>query len=143
MTDQGQKSDNVIHFQCDHCKISLTVDDSLAGISGPCPSCGQDITAPLMPEKEDPNMVPVRPSEAGKRSDVQIKGRGPARNEGFGRRPGRSSQRERPIGPETGISEVHRERAEVGAVVKMLVAGLLVLIIVLGVAYWLNDRFNS
>jgi hypothetical protein len=143
MTDQGQKSDNVIHFQCDHCRISLTVDDSLAGISGPCPSCGQDITAPLMPEKEVSNMVPDRPGEARKSSDIQIKGRGPARNEGFGRRPGRSNQRGRPIGPEAGISESHRERSEVSVVVKMLVTVLIVLTIVLGVAYWLNQRFNS
>jgi hypothetical protein len=31
----------------------------------------------------------------------------------------------------------------VAAVVKMLVAGLIVLAIVLGVAYWLNYRFNA
>ena len=36
----------VIQFTCEHCKISLTVDDFLAGVSAPCPSCGKPTKAP-------------------------------------------------------------------------------------------------
>lgn len=44
-------------FSCPHCQTRLTVPVSLAGISGPCPSCRTPITAPR-PEPE-PRPVPA------------------------------------------------------------------------------------
>jgi hypothetical protein len=35
-----------ITFECFYCNVSLTVDSSLGGITGPCPRCGRSITAP-------------------------------------------------------------------------------------------------
>lgn len=37
---------DIIHFQCSACQNTLTVPVHLAGISGPCPTCGQTITSP-------------------------------------------------------------------------------------------------
>jgi len=141
MTEQGQKSDKVIQFQCGHCQISLTVDDSLAGVTGPCPSCGENVTAPApAPEAEAHQKLPVRPREIRQRENVQIDGRN---RSGSAARRSNGDRRRRSISPETGVSEAHRERAEVAAVAKMLIAGLVVLAIVLAVAYWLNHRFNA
>lgn len=46
------------------------------------------------------------------------------------------------MSPKMGRSEARREQAEVAAVAKMLVAGLIVLAIVLAVAFWLNSRLG-
>lgn len=143
MSEQGGANENVINFSCDHCRISLTVDESLAGITGPCPSCGNDITAP---HPNAPRKVEMRPRDIRSRrgpsvdstgGDVQISSRDAGLESSR-----RSRTRRRSISPETGVSEAHRERAEVAAVAKMLIAGLVVLAIVLAVAYWLNNRFN-
>ena len=42
-------------FSCPHCQRRLTLPVSLAGISGPCPSCRTPITAP----RPEPDTVPV------------------------------------------------------------------------------------
>ncbi len=39
-------NDSTITFDCPACDIRLTVPGSLAGVSGPCPSCGNQIQAP-------------------------------------------------------------------------------------------------
>lgn len=36
-----------IHFHCPHCRVSLSVPMKLAGVTGPCPQCSAQITAPL------------------------------------------------------------------------------------------------
>lgn len=38
--------EEVIHFNCTWCGMSLTVPARMAGISGPCPKCGNNITSP-------------------------------------------------------------------------------------------------
>ncbi len=145
MVEQEAEEEKVIHFSCTQCQISLTVDESLAGVSGPCPSCGYKITAP---SPRAPQKVVVRPREmkakgqnelpaTAQTNDVQIT----SRAQSSGR--GRAKHQRRSVSPETGVSEAHRERAEVAAVAKMLVAGLVVLAIVLAVAFWLNHRFNA
>ncbi len=82
--------------------------------------------------REEP---PVRPGGG----DVQISSR-----EATGSQPGEWGRaRRRAISPQIRVSEAHRERAEVAAVAKMLIAGFVVLAIVLGVAYWLNYRVSA
>lgn len=44
----------------------------------------------------------------------------------------------RAVNPNTGLSESYQEKVELVAVVKMLVAGLIVVGIVLVVAYWIK-----
>lgn len=39
----------VIQFQCQACQALLTVPAHLAGVTGPCPKCGQTITSPAAP----------------------------------------------------------------------------------------------
>jgi len=56
---------------------------------------------------------------------------------------GTVSRRERrAVSPNTGLSEAHKEKVEVATIVKMLIAGLLVVGVVLVVAYLLNSQFQ-
>jgi hypothetical protein len=41
---------SVIQFACGHCHAQLTVPVQMAGVSGPCPKCGQTIVSPLPAE---------------------------------------------------------------------------------------------
>lgn len=45
-------ANDTITFFCPACSIKLTVPASLAGIEGPCPSCGKQIQAPAATEPE-------------------------------------------------------------------------------------------
>jgi len=36
----------MLQFQCGFCHTILTVPAQMAGVSGPCPSCGQTVTSP-------------------------------------------------------------------------------------------------
>lgn len=125
----------VLHFTCDECQISLTVDVSLAGVTGPCPSCGQSITAPSIERK--PQQTSVREASPANRyrevSGIPSQGR-------VGER--RKVEKYRKIDPNLIGSASRRERDEVAAVAKMLAAGLLVLIVVLVVTYLLKQRFG-
>lgn len=128
MKEQASVSKDKIHFNCQHCGISLTVDGSLAGVTGPCPSCGRDITAPMPGVAAK---VEVRPRDLERRSDLTMEG-------GRGVRDGRG--RRRSVNPEIGTSQDYRERAEVATVVKMLVASLVVLVVAILIAWWLTSR---
>lgn len=133
MTDESA-DDKVMQFTCDHCDISLTVDEALAGVTGPCPSCGKVITAPALPV---PKPIPAKPRKLQARNQA-VSGR---TNEG-GYQP-REYRPGRRISPEIGGFGARRERAEVTAVAKMLVAGLVVLVIVLGVTYLLRQSLGT
>lgn len=150
--------EDVINFSCDHCGISLTVDDSLAGVTGPCPSCGKSVTAPELKESDEPEKVSMRPRGGARKRDLpsskagkDVKVSSPSRDElvGAGKSSARgggrfgSSHRRHSVRSDGALSEARKERAELAAVVKILVAGLLVLAIILAVAYWLNHRFNA
>lgn len=37
---------DTIQFQCGFCHTNLTVPAQMAGVTGPCPSCGQTVTSP-------------------------------------------------------------------------------------------------
>ena len=144
MISKEQVIGGKVYFSCSHCGISLAVDQSLAGVSGPCPSCGQAIGAP---HADLPQKVNVRPREfkIKERGERPVDSRVGDVSNRFQKRTGvrENLGRRRSVSPDTGVSEVHRERAEVTVVVKMLVAGLLVLGIMLGVAFWLNQRLGN
>ena len=44
--------ENIIKFTCPDCQTNLTVPAELAGVTGPCPSCGEFITAPRQPARQ-------------------------------------------------------------------------------------------
>ncbi|MGJ8697152.1 MAG: hypothetical protein ACSHYF_12610 [Verrucomicrobiaceae bacterium] len=144
MVGQSQEPESVIHFVCQHCQTSLTVGASLAGITGPCPSCGRDISAPV---PTAPQSIEVKPREVKAReaapsetlqADAQI-----TTPDHSGEKIQDQARRRRAVSPNTGLSEAHQEKMEVAAVVKMLLAGLVVLAVVLAVAYWLQSQFAS
>ena len=143
MDKQELSLEDVINFSCDHCGISLTVDDSLAGVTGPCPSCGESVTAPV---RSDPSKIPMKPrtfkdrsESSSKEEDGDVKMSSRQSSEGdFS-----SSRRRRSVRADGALSKTNKERAELAAVVKILVSGLIVLAIVLAVAYWLNNHLKA
>ncbi|MDB6006223.1 MAG: hypothetical protein JWR15_3210, partial [Prosthecobacter sp.] len=38
---------DMIQFQCGFCRTTLTVPAQMAGVTGPCPHCGQTVTSPM------------------------------------------------------------------------------------------------
>lgn len=134
-------ANSVIHFSCGRCRISPTVDDSLAGVTGPCPSCGEAVTAPV---PTAPQSMVIKPRTVNRRTSNELQAAA-AENPVQVEPSRRSSSRRggRAVRPNTGLSESHQEKVEVAAIVKMLIAGLLVLGVVLVVAYLLNSQFQS
>lgn len=62
--------DESISFSCPACGIKLTVPRTLAGVVGPCPSCGNPIQAPTAPVPPPPAIMPEQfPAPVQGRSD--------------------------------------------------------------------------
>jgi len=141
----GTEGDNseVIHFMCGECQTSLTVDQSFAGVTGPCPSCGRDVTAPHLgnPRSVAPQGIVLRPRAIKKRSGATGDGAVVAQSSGQSR--SSSSLGQMAVRPDTGLSESHQEKVEVAAIVKMLIAGLLVFAVVFIVGYFLKSQFQG
>ncbi|MDG2123685.1 MAG: hypothetical protein P8J87_08315, partial [Verrucomicrobiales bacterium] len=53
-----------IRFQCQHCSAALTVPSKLAGVTGPCPFCRANITAPNLqqPQTQIPQQAHSAPT---------------------------------------------------------------------------------
>ena len=137
----GNVNNGVIQFTCEHCGVSLTVDDFLAGVSAPCPSCGKLTKAPEQRSKEDSPDIISKPKPKPKPKLRQPAARQPVgqideqfRNWDSGR------PRKR---PQRAVAETQREREEVSIVIKLLVFGVMVLGILLTVAYYVNQASNS
>lgn len=52
---------DVLFFHCGFCRTELSVPVALQGIDGPCPGCGQNISAPLCPVPVLPQRVYLPP----------------------------------------------------------------------------------
>lgn len=138
MTDKVGVNDNVIHFTCQHCQASLIVDISLAGVAGPCPSCGAAITAP---KGSTPEAVVVSPRELKKRkTPIEEVASPPTLQEAPSEELHRSSGGGRAVCPRTGLSEAYEEKSEMVAIIKMLIAALVVIGLVMVVAYYLKSE---
>ena len=128
-------NNGVIQFTCEHCGVSLTVDDFLAGVSAPCPSCGKLTKAPEQRSKEDSPDIISKPKLR------QPAARLPVGQIGEQFRNWDSGQpRKR---PQRAVAETQREREEVSIVIKLLVFGVMVLGILLTAAYYVNQASNS
>jgi hypothetical protein len=57
-------SNELLHFHCPACGIRLSVPMHLAGVNGPCPSCGASIEAPAI--RPSPDAGPAKPPPAGR-----------------------------------------------------------------------------
>lgn len=55
-------ANELIHFFCPTCGIRLSVSNQLAGVKGPCPSCGAAVQAPLHDFRPSPAVPPPKPS---------------------------------------------------------------------------------
>ena len=114
----------VIHFKCSHCQTQLTVDQSLAGVTGPCPSCGETMTAPVPGAP-----LRVRPREMRSRQPMEENPAAPVAEKSAEPAP-RPARRKRSVHPGTGLSEAHNEKKETAVILKMLLAVVFVLAIV-------------
>jgi predicted RNA-binding Zn-ribbon protein involved in translation (DUF1610 family) len=128
-------NNGVIQFTCEHCGVSLTVDDFLAGVSAPCPSCGKLTKAPENRSKEDSPDIISKPKLRQPAARLPVGQIGEQfRNWDSGR------PRKR---PQRAVAETQREREEVSIVIKLLVFGVMVLGILLTAAYYVNQASNS
>lgn len=132
-------NNGVIQFTCEHCGVSLTVDDFLAGVSAPCPSCGKLTKAPEQRSKEDSPDIISKPKPKPKLR--QPAARLPVGQIGEQFRNWDSGQSRKR--PQRAVAETQREREEVSIVIKLLVFGVMVLGILLTVAYYVNQASNS
>ena len=128
-------NNGVIQFTCEHCGVSLTVDDFLAGVSAPCPSCGKLTKAPEQRSKEDSPDIISKPKLRQPAARLPV---GQIGEQFRNWDSGQSRKR-----PQRAVAETQREREEVSIVIKLLVLGVMVLGILLTVAYYVNQASNS
>lgn len=128
-------NNGVIQFTCEHCGISLTVDDFLAGVSAPCPSCGKLTKAPEQRSKEDSPDIISKPKLRQPAARLPVGQIGEQYRNWDSGRPRKLPQRV--------VAETQREREEVSIVIKLLVFGVMVLGILLTAAYYVNQASNS
>lgn len=128
-------NNGVIQFTCEHCGISLTVDDFLAGVSAPCPSCGKLTKAPEQRSKEDSPDIISKPKLRQPAARLPVGQIGEQYRNWDSGRPRKLPQRV--------VAETRREREEVSIVIKLLVFGVMVLGILLTAAYYVNQASNS
>ena len=128
-------NNGVIQFTCEHCGISLTVDDFLAGVSAPCPSCGKLTKAPEQRSKEDSPDIISKPKLRQPAARLPVGQIGEQYRNWDSGRPRKRPQR--------AVAETQREREEVSIVIKLLVFGVMVLGILLTAAYYVNQASNS
>ncbi|MDC1448112.1 hypothetical protein N8218_00485 [bacterium] len=104
------------------------------------PLAGKRLTAPV---PTAPQGMVIKPRTVNRRTSNELQAAA-AENPVQVEPSRRSSSRRggRAVRPNTGLSESHQEKVEVAAIVKMLIAGLLVLGVVLVVAYLLNSQFQ-
>ncbi len=146
---------DTLKFKCHHCNIQLTVSSSLAGVTGPCPSCGMNVAAPMLGQGVDSSasssQISVKPREFKKSGGDEIDRQESQVGESEGESPPSSepSRRRisqdrggRSVSPHTGISEGHKDKKEVVTILKMLFAALMVGLIVVAVVYWLKGRMG-
>ena len=128
-------NNGVIQFTCEHCGVSLTVDDFLAGVSAPCPACGKLTKAPEQRSKEDSPDIISKPKLRQPAAHLPVGQIGEQFRKWDSGRPRKRSQR--------AVAETQREREEVSIVIKLLVFGVMVLGILLTAAYYVNQASNS
>lgn len=129
---------DLIRFVCSQCRTQLTVNGSLAGVTGPCPSCGSMVTAPTLEEKI-PSPVVVQPRLTRQDSASASSTSSPQHGESADKmrarsRPGHS------VNPRTGWAMEHEEKKELRIVIKMLLAAVFVAAVVAFVVLWLKYR---
>lgn len=121
-------------FFCPQCQTLLEVPREMAGVTGPCPSCGSVITSPAvpgiprldtetspLPAPTQPRPVELRPRELRRPEPAPAQGPPAAAADP----PDTASprvHRARSVNPRTGISEMHREKQELVIILKMLLA---------------------
>lgn len=156
--DRRTNPDSTYQFACKNCQTILDVPRSSAGVTGPCPVCGTEITAPYPPaplpaEAAMPSGYPPPPPprEAAPGQPINVRPREvrrPAEQSSPAPRaaqePLEKSERvrhvreSRAVSPHTGMSETHSEKENLMTLFKMVLAALLVGAVVALVFYWVK-----
>lgn len=137
-----EASDSILYFKCDSCGAHLGVDKSLAGTKAPCPKCGSIVEAIENEEEVGEERVSNRlgresislPQRAS-RGEVREEIRGSSR-----RRDRDRTTTGRNAYPASGRLAEEDEVHNLKALIKILVATLLVLLIASAVSWMLLNR---
>lgn len=137
--------ENLLHFVCAKCDTHLSVEMTDSGVKAPCPSCGESITAPAKPKltpvssaaslekvKKGVDSKPVKPEAKSSISKETQKVKTAAITESG-----------EPINPRSGLTKTEEEIFEFGAIVKLLLLGLLALIVIGGLIYQFPDEIYN
>ncbi len=142
------QEDSLLHFICAKCNAHLTIASDGSGVKGPCPVCGEPITAPgklstdssavslssvdkVKKAVESKPTKPVVKPEAVKIAD-QLK-----------------ADTDAPIHSKSGLTQEQEEQGEFSVVLNSLIFGLLFLLVAGCLLYsfkkeifeWLNTNF--
>ena len=114
-----------LKFLCGSCGLSLQVDASQAGVSGPCPACSAWITSPQPPAGNTPARHQRIPNPGAAR---------PARRDGRGK--GR-------ISADTLVDHAHNEHRETTQTLKVIILFILVACACVAVTWFLTNRITG
>lgn len=132
-----RKKGSILHFSCEWCGTHLGFDDSLAGLQAPCPKCGSLVKAP---ELESPSLsIPSSGVTRGISADGGLRS-GMGRREAVRGASGREKRRGGRVYPANGPMPIEDEKANMGALIRILVATFLVVIVVALVVWCLRDE---
>ena len=143
--------EETLHFRCAHCALELTVPHAMAGVSGPCPGCGQQIRSPQPAPRRKTRPEEKASSSPGALLRRDVRGVGEGRAEGElpprraeprpganqkvpdtlpPERTGRTRRTTRAIDPSTGLSARYTEKREVRDLLRIAVAVLATIAVV-------------
>lgn len=106
-----------LFFKCPECSVTLSLESHLAGVTGPCPTCGSSVTSP--------SLQPTLSERASIRSGSFRKGASRCRK-------GR-------ISADSGIDQSHLERKETAKTLLVILLFLLAFCACLLVTWFMKD----
>ena len=144
-----------LKFFCIHCGLALSVPRANAGVTGPCPRCAAEITAPAAPQQQDlaselresikkqprekqahGSSLRVQPREVRKRRSLTPP-QGAEVKEAF--TPQGSRRRSTAVDPFTSLSHQDEERKSLAIVIKIFALLAVVIGLCAAVVHFLLD----
>lgn len=129
MPESSHASDSAgrLFFDCPACGLHLSVERSLAGVSGPCPTCGSLVVAP----REVGRPVAILPMESAKAVIAPAAIRS---------QPNASRRRKGRIGADSMVDHAHLDRREAARTLLVITLFVLVFCVLVVVTWFLSDR---
>lgn len=142
-------SADLLTFVCAYCDTCLTIPGEQAGVSGPCPQCGEPITSPVAVEVEtsletvrkamgaEPETVvqkvtPPAPTVAAEETAQAIPPQMPAA--------ANTVWEVEPVDPKSGLTQNERERREFQQVVKLVILTLVTVVVAAVAVHFFQDQ---